>query len=145
VPHSTHYKAVANWMQGPIKSYLNDTNTNWQDFPIPPTGIAQLVQLVADGQLNFSTAAAKLFPALVQQPLRPPLELATELNLLQSSDTGAIEQWVNEVLDAMPDKVQEYKKGKKGLLGLFTGEVKKRSKGKADIKIVNELLLQKLN
>jgi aspartyl-tRNA(Asn)/glutamyl-tRNA(Gln) amidotransferase subunit B len=145
VPHSTHYKAVANWMQGPIKSYLNDTNTNWQDFPVPPTVIAQLVQLVADDKLNFSTAAGKLFPALIQQPLRPPLELATELNLLQSSDTGAIEQWVNEVLDAMPDKVQEYKKGKKGLLGLFTGEVKKRSKGKADIKIVNELLLQKLN
>ncbi len=143
--HSKHYKAVANWMQGPIKSYLNDTNTDWQDFPIGPLGIAQLVQLVADGQLNFSTAAAKLFPALVQEPQRPPLELATELNLLQSSDAGAIEQWVNEVLDAMPDKVQEYKKGKKGLLGLFTGEVKKRSKGKADIKMVNELLLQKLN
>lgn len=143
--HSPQYKAVANWMQGPIKSYLNDTNTDWAAFPIPATGIAELVQLVADGKINFSTAAAKLFPALVQNPQQSPLELATAFNLLQDSDAGAIEQWVNEVLAAMPDKVQEYKKGKKGLLGLFTGEVKKRSKGKADIKIVNELLLQKLN
>lgn len=145
VQHSLHYKAVANWMQGPIKSYLNETNTDWQSFPIPAASIAQLIQLVADNQLNFSTAAGKLFPALVQAPAQHPLELATSLNLLQNSDTGAIEQWVDEVLAAMPDKVQEYKKGKKGLLGLFTGEVKKRSKGKADIKIVNELLLSKLN
>ena len=52
--------------------------------------------------------------------------------------------WVNEVLNKMPDKVVEYKKGKKGLIGLFVGEVKKVSKGKADPKLTNDILLKKL-
>jgi aspartyl-tRNA(Asn)/glutamyl-tRNA(Gln) amidotransferase subunit B len=56
-----------------------------------------------------------------------------------------LENWVNTALDKMPEKIKEYKKGKKGLIGLFVGEVKKISKGKADPKIVTELLEQKLN
>ncbi|MBS4063249.1 MAG: Asp-tRNA(Asn)/Glu-tRNA(Gln) amidotransferase GatCAB subunit B, partial [Chitinophagaceae bacterium] len=56
-----------------------------------------------------------------------------------------LEEWVNKAIELMPDKVQAYQKGKKGLIGLFVGEVKKMSKGKADPKIVTELLEQKLN
>ena len=56
-----------------------------------------------------------------------------------------MEQWVDEVLAKMPEKVAEYKKGKKGLIGLFVGEVKKISKGKADPKMVTNILEQKLN
>jgi aspartyl-tRNA(Asn)/glutamyl-tRNA(Gln) amidotransferase subunit B len=52
--------------------------------------------------------------------------------------------WIEEVLNKMPDKVAEYKKGKKGLIGLFVGEVKKVSKGKADPKLTNDILLKKL-
>ena len=61
------------------------------------------------------------------------------------SDSNELEGWINAAIEAMPDKVKEYQKGKKGLIGLFVGEVKKRSKGKADPKIVTELLEQKLN
>ena len=53
--------------------------------------------------------------------------------------------WVDEAIAAMPDKVKQYQSGKKGLIGLFAGEVKKRSKGKADMQIVNETLEKKLN
>ena len=67
------------------------------------------------------------------------------MNLLQDADAGSIHQWVEEVLSRMPDKVAEYKKGKKGLIGLFVGEVKKLSKGKADPKITNDLLVEKLS
>ncbi len=143
--HTTQYKAVANWMLGPVKAYLNEQDTEIAAFPIPPAGIAQLVQLVEEGKVNFSTASSKVFNAMLETPDASPLQLATKLNLLQDSDAGAIEQWVDAVLAQMPDKVLEYKKGKKGLIGLFTGEVKKLSKGKADIKIVNELLAKKLN
>jgi aspartyl-tRNA(Asn)/glutamyl-tRNA(Gln) amidotransferase subunit B len=73
------------------------------------------------------------------------LQVAEELNLLQSNDSIEIEDWVNTVVQNMPDKVAEYKKGKKGLIGLFVGEVKKLSKGKADPKIVTDLLTSKLN
>jgi aspartyl-tRNA(Asn)/glutamyl-tRNA(Gln) amidotransferase subunit B len=72
------------------------------------------------------------------------LDTAIALNLLQSSDTGEIEAWVEQALAKMPDKVTEYKKGKKGLIGLFVGEVKKLSKGKADPRLTNQLLLEKL-
>ena len=74
-----------------------------------------------------------------------PLVLAEKLNLIQVNDTQELETWIAEALASMPDKVSEYKKGKKGLIGLFVGDVKKRSKGKADPKIVTQILEQKLN
>jgi aspartyl-tRNA(Asn)/glutamyl-tRNA(Gln) amidotransferase subunit B len=67
------------------------------------------------------------------------------LNVIQESNSNSIEFWVDEVIANMPDKVMQYKSGKKGLLGLFAGEVKKLSKGKADMQIVNTLLDKKLN
>ncbi len=66
------------------------------------------------------------------------------MNLLQESDVVFIEALIEQVLKKYPDKVQEYKKGKKGLLALFVGEVMKASKGKADPKITNELIIEKL-
>ena len=73
------------------------------------------------------------------------MQIATELNLLQVSDSSEIDSWINDVIAKMPDKVSEYKKGKKGLIGLFVGEVKKISKGKADPKVATKLLEEKLN
>jgi aspartyl-tRNA(Asn)/glutamyl-tRNA(Gln) amidotransferase subunit B len=138
------YKAAANWLLGPVRSSLNDKNLDWVDFPVPPESLAALIRLVEEGALSFSIAAERIFPVLLQEPARAPLEIATSLNLLQSSDTGEIAAWVEQALAGMPDKVSEYKKGKKGLIGLFVGEVKKLSKGKADPKLTNKLLLEKL-
>jgi aspartyl-tRNA(Asn)/glutamyl-tRNA(Gln) amidotransferase subunit B len=72
------------------------------------------------------------------------MQIAASLNLIQDSDEDNVTAWVNEVLNKMPDKVIEYKKGKKGLIGLFVGEVKKVSKGKADPRLTNDILLKKL-
>ena len=72
-------------------------------------------------------------------------EDADYYDLLQVSDTDEVEGWVLMALERMPDKVKEYKTGKKGLIGLFVGEVKKLSKGKADMNLVNKLLAEKLN
>jgi aspartyl-tRNA(Asn)/glutamyl-tRNA(Gln) amidotransferase subunit B len=65
--------------------------------------------------------------------------------LLQESDVSAIGPIIDAVLQKFAAKAEEYKKGKKGLLSLFVGEVMKQSKGKADPKLTNELLLEKLN
>jgi len=67
------------------------------------------------------------------------------MNVLEDAGDDAIGTWVQQVLDSMPDKVEEYTKGKKGLMGLFVGEVKKISKGKADPKITTDLLTAHLN
>ena len=140
-----HYKAAVNWLMGPVKSYLNDHGIEWNQLALPPQKIAELIQLVDDGKVNFSIASTKIFAALLVAPKKSALEIATELNLLQESDSGSIAAWVDEVIAAMPDKVKEFKSGKKGLIGLFAGEVKKRSKGKADMQKVNQLLAEKLN
>jgi aspartyl-tRNA(Asn)/glutamyl-tRNA(Gln) amidotransferase subunit B len=144
IEHSTNYKAAANWMLGPIKSWLNETSEPITSFPIQPKAIAALIALIDSNQVNFSVASTKIFAALLKEPGKQPLQIAKELNLLQDSDEGNVAAWIEEVLNKMPDKVAEYKKGKKGLIGLFVGEVKKVSKGKADPKLTNDILLKKL-
>ena len=137
-------KSAANWMLGPVKSYLNENNSTIGAFPISAQTIAQLIALIEEGKLNFSTASSRIFAALLKEPTADPLVLANQLNVVQDSDEANVLAWVEEVLNRMPDKVTEYKKGKKGLIGLFVGEVKKVSKGKADPKLTNDLLLKKL-
>jgi aspartyl-tRNA(Asn)/glutamyl-tRNA(Gln) amidotransferase subunit B len=94
--------------------------------------------------LNFSIASTRIFQTLIKDPSRSALEIASSLSLIQDSDEDNVTAWVNEVLNKMPEKVMEYKKGKKGLMGLFVGEVKKVSKGKADPRLTNDILLKKL-
>jgi aspartyl-tRNA(Asn)/glutamyl-tRNA(Gln) amidotransferase subunit B len=142
--HTANYKAAANWLLGPVKSFLNEKGLDWKDMPVHPEAIARLIRGVEEGKVSFSIAAERIFPVLWEQPDRDPLEIAGALNLVQSSDTAEIEAWIDQALAGMPDKVSEYKKGKKGLIGLFVGEVKKISKGKADPRLTNQLLMEKL-
>ena len=145
IKHTTNYKAAVNWLMGPIKSYLNDHSIELEAFPLSPEKTASLIQLVSDGKVNFSIASTKILSALIQAPQKNSLEIVTELNLLQESNNDSVTSWVDEVINKMPDKVKEYRSGKKGLIGLFAGEVKKLSKGKADMNLVNKLLAEKLN
>ncbi len=139
------YKAAANWMAGPVKSWLNENSVEIEDFPVKPENLSALIQLVNGNKVSFSVASTKLFAALWKEPSREPIQLATELNLLQESNASAIEPIIDQVIIKYADKVKEYKKGKKGLMGLFVGEVMKLSKGKADPKLTNDLLAEKLN
>lgn len=145
IKHSKNYKAVANWLLGPVKSHLNGSSTGYDSFPLMPEKLASLISLVDAGRLSFGMASSKVFTALLDQPEKQPLEIASALNLILEKDSNSVEQWVDEAISKMPDKVAEFKKGKKGLIGLFAGEVKKISKGKADMQVVNELLNKKLN
>jgi aspartyl-tRNA(Asn)/glutamyl-tRNA(Gln) amidotransferase subunit B len=142
--HSTNYKAIVNWMTGPLRQVANEQNISFDELKVAPKTLAELISLVDEGKVNFSIASTKILPATIQRPGMSPLQLATELNLLQVSDTSDVEAWINEVLNKLPEKVAEFKKGKKGLIGLFVGEVKKVSKGKADPKIATQLLEEKL-
>jgi aspartyl-tRNA(Asn)/glutamyl-tRNA(Gln) amidotransferase subunit B len=123
---------------------VNENNTSINAFPVKPAALAALIALIDSNKLNFSTASTRVLTALLKEPEKAPLQLAGELNLLQDSDEGNVAAWIEEVLTKMPDKVAEYRKGKKGLMGLFVGEVKKISKGKADPKLTNDILLKKL-
>ena len=141
---SSNYKAITNFIVGPIKQYLNEKNAGINEINLLPNTLAELIKIIDEGKVNFSVASTKILPIIIIEN-KNPLQVAEELNLLQSNNSNEIEQWVNVVIENMADKVNEYKKGKKGLIGLFVGEVKKISKGKADPKVVTELLTKKLN
>jgi len=137
-------KPAANWMIGPVKSWLNEQQAEMEQFPVGAGQMAAVIDIVQSGQVNFSMAATRLLPALIKEPNAAVAALAQSLGIIQASDSGELEAWVDAVLASMPDKVKEYQKGKKGLIGLFVGEVKKQSKGKADPQATTKLLEEKL-
>ncbi|MGB3851674.1 MAG: Asp-tRNA(Asn)/Glu-tRNA(Gln) amidotransferase subunit GatB [Tunicatimonas sp.] len=142
--HTTHHQAASNWMMGPVRSFLNEQGTTLNDFPLSPLQLASLVDLVAQNTVSFAVASQRLFPTLLASPERPVRQLAQELNLLQDSNVGSLQPLIDEMLDSLPDKVAAYQQGKKGLLGMFMGELMKRSRGKANPKLANELLRKSL-
>ncbi|RAU83236.1 Asp-tRNA(Asn)/Glu-tRNA(Gln) amidotransferase subunit GatB [Pontibacter arcticus] len=140
-----NYKAASNWVMGPVKSYLNELQLHMHDFPLAPEQIAQIIALVDENKVSHSVAAKQIFPYLLEHPTKTAQEVAEEQNLLQQSDSGELAQLVQEVLAGNPAKVAEYKAGKQSLVGMFMGEIMKKTGGKADPKLTNQLLRDALN
>jgi aspartyl-tRNA(Asn)/glutamyl-tRNA(Gln) amidotransferase subunit B len=138
-------KSAANWVMGPVRSWLNERALRVEDFPLTVTALAALISLVEAETVSYSAAQQRLFPALMEQPHAAPADLAQALGIVQQKDAGALEVHVDAVLADWPDKVAEYRTGKKGLIGLFMGEVMKRSGGSADPKTTTALLRSKLD
>jgi aspartyl-tRNA(Asn)/glutamyl-tRNA(Gln) amidotransferase subunit B len=137
-------KAIANFMNGPVKSYCNEQAITITDFLLQPAQIAEIIGLMDANTINFGVASTKLLPALLKEPNSTARQLVEKMGLVQNTDTNEIEAWINTVIEKQPQKVAEYKKGKKGLIGFFMGEVVKLSKGKAEPKATQELLQKKL-
>lgn len=144
ITFTTNYKAATNFMIGPVKSYLNEKAVDITDFPLKPETISKLVKLVDDNKVNFNVASSKLFEALLENEQEPET-LAKELNLIQESDEGFINELVDQVLAENAAKVEAYKAGNKNLLAMFMGQVMKASKGKADPKLASKILQDKLD
>jgi aspartyl-tRNA(Asn)/glutamyl-tRNA(Gln) amidotransferase subunit B len=138
--HTTNYKSASNWVMGPVKSYLNERALVLSEFPVTVQKLGELIQLVDSQKVSHNLASKVIFPALLENPGKTPLQIAQEQNLTQQSDGGTLQALIDEVLAANPQKVAEYKKGKKGLLGMFMGEVMKKTDGKADPRLTTELL-----
>ena len=139
-----NFKAASNWMMGPIKSYLNENRGAIDKFPLDTQTLAEVISLIEEGKVSFSAASQNIFPELVKGREESPLQIAQRLNLIQESDEGSLKPIVESVLADNSAKVKEFKSGKKGLMGLFMGEVMKRSKGKADPKVASKLLTELL-
>lgn len=141
VPHKT----ASNWVTVTIRGFLNERALHLTDFPLKASQIAEIIHLIQSGSINHSIASQKLFPAFINSPESSAQEIVDRLNLATSSDTKFIEELVQQVLLEFPEKVAEFKGGKTGLLGMFVGEVMKRSKGKADPKTTSEWVSKMLN
>jgi len=141
--HTTNYKAASNWVMGPVKGQLNEKTLRDRQFPVSAIRLAELIGLIDAGTIS-QTAAQQVFALMQQQPDAEPAALAQAAGLVQNRNTDALQALVEEVLAAWPDKVAQFRKGKKNLLGMFVGEVMKKSKGSADPKLVNEIVLKAL-
>ena len=145
ITYTSNYKAAANWISGPVKTWANENALEINEIPVSPAKIAEIIALTDSGKINFTIASQQLFPKLLESPTKDAVALATELNLIVESDNGLIEQLAMDALAKYPDKVLEYKNGKTGIIGLFMGEIMKMSKGKADPKMATKILEEKLN
>ena len=139
---TSNYKAASNWMMGPIKSYLNEKNLNIVDLPISTDAMAQLIELIDDSKVSFTVAAQSIYPELLKSASETPIQIAQRLNLIQESDEDSLMLVVEAVLEENQAKVIEYKSGKKGLMGMFMGQVMQKSNGKADPKVATKLLIE---
>ncbi|MBK7936436.1 MAG: Asp-tRNA(Asn)/Glu-tRNA(Gln) amidotransferase subunit GatB [Lewinellaceae bacterium] len=137
-------KPVSNLIINKLLPWADSTGTPLSECPVAPAAWIQFLEMIENGQVSASTAYQRLFPALLENPGADPGVLAAGLNLLQSADSGFLEQIADELLARFPDKVAEYKKGKKGLIGFFMGEMMKASQGKAEPKTATRLLEERL-
>ena len=141
--HTSHFKMASNWVMGAIRSYLNDHQIGFDQFMIPANEIAAIVNQVEDKRISHHQAK-EIFQQLLQNPLSKTADLVKNINLSGLEDQNESALWITQVLEKFPEKVKEYHQGKKGVLGLFMGELMKISKGKIDPKTANQSIIEKL-
>jgi len=135
-------KVAANWITGDLFGALNKADLEIAESPVAAADLGALIDLITDDTIS-GRIAKDVFDTMIKTG-RAPGEIVEEKGLRQVTDSGAIEALVDAVLEGNQDKVEEYRDGKDKLLGFFVGQVMKQSQGKANPKIVNDLLKQKL-
>jgi len=136
-------KLVANWLIGPFLGFMNAEGLEIENFSVSAQKMAQLLELVSKEVLNLKTAKV-VFEEMVSSQ-KDAETIVAEKNLRQVSDSSALEEIIRCVLEENPNEVISFKDGKDKLMGFFVGQVMKLSQGKANPKMVNELLKQKLS
>jgi aspartyl-tRNA(Asn)/glutamyl-tRNA(Gln) amidotransferase subunit B len=137
-----HAVRASNWVISDLFGALNRLGRTIEDSPVSPAQGAELLRLIADGTLS-GTLGKQVFEIMLESG-EDPGKIVEERGLKQTSDTGAIEKVIADVLAANPDKVAEYRSGKDKLFGFFVGQVMKAMQGKANPQVVNELLKKAL-
>ncbi|MDZ7373298.1 MAG: Asp-tRNA(Asn)/Glu-tRNA(Gln) amidotransferase subunit GatB [candidate division KSB1 bacterium] len=137
-----HVKKLSNWVMGEVLRVLNERNLALEQFPVAPENLAKLVNLVEEGEISAS-AAKRVFDEMVQSG-EPPEAIVRRRGLRQISDARELEEVVDRVLQAHPGEVQRFRQGKDKLLTFFVGQVMQATGGKANPRLVNELLREKL-
>jgi aspartyl-tRNA(Asn)/glutamyl-tRNA(Gln) amidotransferase subunit B len=135
-------KAVSNWVMGELLRLLKESRKGIEECPITPSSLAEMLKMVDKGIIS-GTIAKKVFEEMYQSG-KGPGEIVKQKGLEQVSDTSELEALIDGMLSSNAAQVEEYQKGKEKLFGFFVGEVMKATRGKANPKMVNELLRKKL-
>ena len=135
-------KAIANWILSDISKYLNDKQLELKDTKLTVEKLVAMIELIEKNIIS-GNAGKKVLIRLFETDETVD-EIVEALGLKQVSDEGAIQALVDEVLAANPKSVEDYKKGKKNVVGFLVGQCMKASKGKGNPKIINQLLAKTL-
>jgi aspartyl-tRNA(Asn)/glutamyl-tRNA(Gln) amidotransferase subunit B len=135
-------KLVVNWIMSDIAGYLNAEKISINDIKLTPVALAEMVKLIEDGTIS-NKIGKDLLPELLNKG-GSPKEMVESRGLSQISDPTEIEAMIDEVLAANPDELAKFRAGKTKLKGFFVGQVMKQTGGRADPKLTNQLLSQKL-
>jgi len=135
-------RLVTNWVTGQLMAFLNAEGKSIEASPIPAGALAGLLKLLEEGVISGKIAKTVFDEMTVSG--KPAKQIVAEKGLVQVQDASAIESVVDKVLSANPEEVEAFKGGKTKLMGFFVGQVMRETKGKANPKIVNEVLGRKL-
>ena len=135
-------KTVSNWVMGEVLRFLREKKLEIQQSILTPEQLTELLQLIDTGTISVSIAK-KIFDEMVESGQSPKV-IVEKKGLVQVSDKDQLVEIVDQVIAAHPQEVQKYLNGKEGLLGFFVGQVMRASKGKANPKLVNEIVREKL-
>jgi aspartyl-tRNA(Asn)/glutamyl-tRNA(Gln) amidotransferase subunit B len=136
-------KTVCNWMKGELAKLLNEYNKQIEECLVKPEYLVDMLQLIERG--TISGKIAKTVFEEMYRTGKDPETIIKEKGLVQISDKAGIEAIVDEVLNKNPEEVERFKAGEAKLMGFFVGQVMKETKGKANPKIVNELIRKKIS
>ncbi len=142
VKFTNDFKSASNWIMVEVLKILNDRQIDISEFKVEPRFLAQLINLINEGKINQTTAKKVLEE--ISQTGEEPISVIERQGLIQISDEDFITEAVVKVLEQNKENVERYFAGKDKLFGYFVGEVMKLTKGKANPKLVNEILKKKL-
>jgi aspartyl-tRNA(Asn)/glutamyl-tRNA(Gln) amidotransferase subunit B len=135
-------KGVANWITGDIAAHVNANRLSYSELAFRPEQVAEMVKLIDGGKIS-GKIAKEILPELLEKG-GSPAKIVDERGLGMISDPAAITAIVEELLAAHPDEVEAFRGGKNKLQGFFVGQLMKKTGGKADPKLANQILSQKL-
>ena len=140
-----HYdvpKNIANWIMGDIAKYLNDNKIEMEKLELKPEFLAKMLKMIETNVIS-SKIGKDLLTEMITTG-KDPDDIVKEKGMVQISDTGELEKIIDQVLADSPDNVALYKSGKTSIIGFFVGQVMKKTQGKANPKLCNEILAKKL-
>ena len=129
---------------GDVKSYLNEKGISIESLPIKPEALAELIALIDQGKVSSTIASQKIFPEMLSTN-EASAKIAERMNLIQVSDESDLNEFIEKVISENPSEAVRFKNGEQQLIGFLMGKLMRISRGKADPKIANALLRQKLN
>ncbi len=136
-------KAVANWLINNLQAKLSESETDLADVQFEPQGINELIQFVDSGKIS-SKMAQEVFGEMFTSG-KSPAKIIDEKGMAQVSDTGAIEAFCDQAIEANPKPAEDFRSGNKAALNFLKGQVMKLSRGKANPALVGEILEKKLS